>query len=256
MMYIESPEGQIHVDFARRAGQLLLQYEQFKRNLPADARYEATLTITLLQSLSTSFQELSRDKSRKMNQAFKDFLALPLESLPPRMGIDPQSVDWNWRELGSLRYREVMGVIRNSLSHPLPQNSAARWPVTGYTAIATADGQIGAYRFTQSPWINRKGSDFGLYYSAGCEARESAHVEKRIADFISDNGLKVGADAIVMVERGGKFRPSLNGEDFAPVITIEMTVEQLRLFTLELADLIANAGHTERLRAKTERLHA
>ncbi len=247
-MYMESPEGQIHADFARRAGQLLLQYEQFKQNLPVNDRYEATLAMSLLQSLSTSFKELSEAKNA-MPESFKKFLALPIDELPPRMGLDPKAVDWSWRELGTLQYRHLMDVIRNSLSHPLPQKKGVPWPVTGYTAIATADGQIGAYRFTQSPWMGPSGRVFKTPYRARVrDEKEQEQQQEAFNEF--QRKYKLEAGIIETVARAGMLLPAIDGKEFAPVITIELNTQQLRLFTLELADLIANAGHPTHLRGQ------
>ena len=243
-MYMESPEGQIHADFARRAGELLLQYERFKQNLPVNDRYEATLAMSLLQSLSTSFKELSQNA---MPESFKKFLALPIDELPPRMGLDPKAVDWSWRALGTLQYRHLMDVIRHSLSHPLPQKKNARWPVTGYTAIATTDGQIGAYRFTQSPWMGPSGRVFKAQYCARVrDEKEQERQQEMFNKFQSEYKLKAGT--IGTVVRAGMLLPAIDGEEFVPVITIELNTQQLRLFTLELADLIASAGHPTHLR--------
>ena len=60
MEYERTVDGQIRAAFARRAGQLVLQYEALCRHLPVDEQFESTLAVALLQPMLTSCQELLR----------------------------------------------------------------------------------------------------------------------------------------------------------------------------------------------------
>jgi hypothetical protein len=62
MEYQRTDDGQIQAAFAQRVGQLLVQYDAWRSQVPSVERYESTLTIALLQSLLTTCQELLRKK--------------------------------------------------------------------------------------------------------------------------------------------------------------------------------------------------
>ena len=49
--YFEEPDGKVRADFALRIGRLFLDYERRVISLPADEQFDATLTVTFLQSV-------------------------------------------------------------------------------------------------------------------------------------------------------------------------------------------------------------
>ncbi len=230
--YNETADGQIHADFARRAGCILLQYDRLTQDLEPRERYEATLAISLLQALLTSFVELSRSKARK--REFNELLNLPIEAAPPRLGLNPSAIDWSWRRKGGLTYRYVIEAIRNSLSHPTPQKFGQLFKTTGYTARATSEGDIDGYCFVQSPWVAKSGTGLAARFSP----KESDEREcQSMRDALTDWGQKHGVDLSVE-RRAGCLQPVLDGILFVPTVEVKLSTSELRTFTLAVADLI------------------
>lgn len=239
--YVPTSDGQIHADFARRAGLILLQYEQLTRGLVPSERFEATLAISLLQALLTSFVELSRTNPRR--REFDELLRLPIEAAPPRLGLNPSAIRWSWSREGALTYRYVIEAIRNSLSHPTPQRLGLPFKTTGYTAKATSDGDIDGYSFVQSPWVSKNGQSLSAKFSPQADrAHECEVMREALKDWSSKHRVTVTAE-----QRGSRLQPVLNGEVFAPVVEVQLSTSELRTFTLAMADLIA--GEELRLRA-------
>jgi len=239
--YIETTDGQIHADFARRAGRILLQYERLARSLAPNERFEATLAISLLQALLTSFVELSRSNARK--REFDELLALPIDATPPRIGLNPTTIRWSWSHRGSLTYRQVIEAIRNSLSHPAPQRLNQRFKTTGYTARATADGDIDGYCFVQSPWVARDGKGYSPKFSPlANRERECDSMREALKEWSLKNGVCVTAE-----QQGSRLQPVLDGYVFAPQVEVQLSTSELRTFTLAMADLIAGEGLSVRV---------
>lgn len=242
--YVPTSDGQIHADFARRAGRILLQYERLSRDLEPSERFEATLAISLLQALLTSFVELSRTNARRGD--FDALLRLPIAAAPPRLGLNPSAIRWSWSHQGDLTYRYVLEAIRNSLSHPTPQRLNLPFKTTGYTARATSDGDIDGYCFVQSPWVAKNGQSLSQKFSPQADrARECESMRGALTDWSSNHRVVVTAE-----QRGSRLQPVLNGEVFAPVVEVQLSTSELRTFTLAMADLIAG----EELRLHPARL--
>jgi hypothetical protein len=215
--YVQTSDGQIHADFARRAGQILLQYERLSRQLEPKERFEATLAVSLLQSLLTSFLELSRSKAQRAT--LSQYLDLPIEAAPPRLGLNPSAIRWSWRGEGELTYRYVIEAIRHSLSHPTPQDKGLPFPTTGFTARATSDGDIDGYCFVQSPWVAKSGKLVLKRYSP--EVRkpdECATLRTDLDAWCAKHKVKLEA-----CERKGQLLPTLNGKPFLPFIEVTLS---------------------------------
>ena len=65
MQYFQEGKNQIRAGLALNAGKLLVQYDKFCQNLPLEERYDATLTICVLQALLTNRWQLV-DAMRKV----------------------------------------------------------------------------------------------------------------------------------------------------------------------------------------------
>jgi len=69
---MKNEDGQIQADFARRVGQILLQYDSSSGQVTDVTRYDATLVICLLQTLVINCQQLIRNKSKLHNELISD----------------------------------------------------------------------------------------------------------------------------------------------------------------------------------------
>lgn len=160
MEYRRTADGQIQVDFCRRVGHLLLQYEKLSGDLPQEQRYESTLTLCLLQALLTNTVEKMRSDPKKKNEWGKLANQLISEE-PPLLGLDPNCVQVVLPSKRILSYGDIIECLRNALSHPVPQSNSTYY-VTGYTTYLSSElpfCDIQAFCFTQSPWANRQGDD-------------------------------------------------------------------------------------------------
>ena len=225
MEYARTASGQIQADFARRAGQLLLQYERLSRALPAKDRYESTLTLALLQSMLTICWELLKDSQSSRRT-----------SVSALFGLAPECVVQSWPAARGLTYREVFECLRNSLSHPGVQQQAV-YPVTGYTTMESGSGQIEQFEFVWSPWVNGTGSDLLSRY-APRDASDSVRVQllTTATHWASNHGVDGLA---VQPNAAGLWRVAYQGQPFVPVLKLRLDVRQLRTLALTLSDQLA-----------------
>lgn len=239
MEYERTPAGQIQADFARRAGQLLLQYERIGRDLSPDEQFESTLAVALLQSMLTICLELlNRGSGQRVGTELRDVARLLVLDEPARMGLEPKCVVECWPSTRGLTYREVFECLRHALSHPCPQGGTT-YPVTGYTTVAQASGHIELFEFVQSSWVNGKGSGLSPTYAPGktddAAKTKAEECVRRWASNASVEGLELRKNA------DGKWRVYLGDSLFVPVLRIRLTVQQLRTLTLTLSDLLSSS---------------
>ena len=142
MEYERTDDGQIQAAFAQRVGQLLVQYDQWRHQVPTVEQFEATLTIALLQSLLTMCNELIRKKKEPREIRSLAWLAdRRLDEEPPLLGLTVDCVMQRWPSKKGLTYRDIIECLRNALSHPLPQTSVGL-PTTGFTTVQGASDLI------------------------------------------------------------------------------------------------------------------
>jgi hypothetical protein len=138
--------------FALHAEQLLKQYAKLTReNDPAD-RYEATLTLSVLQFLLTNcwelYKHLNDKKAARELASLRDFIvAMQLE--------DDVTVTKDLPKPSSRDPKAIIMHLRNALSHPVP--SLVEHPVTGYTTKENGSGIIDRIVFVDSPNVTSKG---------------------------------------------------------------------------------------------------
>lgn len=142
--------GSIQADLALRAGRLLRQYGDLADAVPVDRRYDATLTIAVLNLLLANCKEafaiLERDgRTELLWPAVQAHLLETASSSFPR----PTG--------GSLE-AEAITHLRNAVSHPVPTRHDA-YPVTGYTSFPDPElpHTVGGFEFTSSPWTDHRG---------------------------------------------------------------------------------------------------
>lgn len=137
--------------FALHAEQLLKQYNELTQGHRPTDRYEATLTLSVLQFLLTNCWELYRflndKKAARQLSTLHDYIgAMLLED-------DVQVTrEFPGERLGP---KSIISHLRNALSHPMV--SIVDLPVTGYTTVEDGTGLIGRFRFTDSPNVTSKG---------------------------------------------------------------------------------------------------
>lgn len=236
MEYQRTEDGEIQAAFAQRVGQLLVQYDHWRDQVPAVAQYESTLTIALLQSLLTMCQELLRKKRVPLElEAVTHLASRSLEDRPALLGLSTDCVLQCWPTKRGLTYRTVIECLRNALSHPCPQ-SRTGLPQTGYTTVPSLSGFIEAYEFTHSPWVNGSGSDLTSKYFSRDEANNPPHELEKAVNFWASNQGVVGLD---FAKVNGRWQAVLNGEPFIPVLRLRLSVKKLRVFTAGLSDYLS-----------------
>ena len=244
MEYERTEDGQIQADFAYRAGQILLQYEQFSPQLPADRRYEATLAVTLLQSLLTSCQELIRSQGSRSvrggpNNSLTALASRSILDEPALMGLDADCILKCWPSNRGLTYREVIDCLRNALSHPGAQGHSA-YPRTGFTTAQSTSTSVEAYVFTQSSWVNRKGSGL-LTAFAPLQNTEKARneLERKMQEWASNHSVE---RLEITKNDEGLWRVFRAGQPFVPVLQLRLGVQQLRTLALTLSDYLSESA--------------
>ena len=243
MEFISTPDGQIQADFARRVGQVLLHYEAgASRGQPQDS-YEATLTICLLQALLTNCVELIDKKLKNDRTGLTQIASRSLEEDPALFGLNLQCIKQQWPSDRPLMYREIFKGLRNALSHPLPQK-ANGLPTTGYTTWKSPSGMIEGFRFIQSPWVNRSGSDVTSNYKVELVKKHWSTLEKvkkpPLDDVIKDWSSNYGTSGLtVQTGPDGCNRIFLGTEPFIPYLQLDLSTAQLRTLTLSLSERLA-----------------
>lgn len=237
MEYERTEDGQIQATFAKRVGQLLVQYDQWRNQVPAVEQYESTLTISLLHSILTMCQELLFKKNLEDTAlaAIAGLAGRSLEDEPTLLGLSRDCVVESWPSERALTYREVIECLRNALSHPGPQTKAglAR---TGFTSVPGPSGLIEAYEFIQSPWVNRTGRDLSpRFFSKDAGIHPPKELFNAVRSWASNHQVS-GVD----VEHiDGRWQPMRDGNLFFPVLRLRIDVRQLRVFTAGLSDYLS-----------------
>lgn len=149
-MEYQREDGVIRAGFALHAWRLLKQYEQLTKGLSPALRYEATLTVCVLQSLLTNCYELYMYLDKKSPQMLGD-----LEAYVESLLADPDVQVTSTFPTEVLNARTVIQHIRNALSHPTMEVKDP--PTTGYTTVEDGTGHIVRMRFTDSPDLGFKG---------------------------------------------------------------------------------------------------
>jgi len=233
MEYTSTPNGQIQADFARRVGQVLLHYEAGVALGQSQDSYEATLTICLLQALLTNSVELINSKAKYDRTGLRQIASRSLKEDPALFGLNLQCITQQWPSNRPLKYREIFECLRNAVSHPLPQK-AEGLPTTGYTTWKSPSGMIEGFRFIQSPWVNRSGSDLASRHKVTDEDRP--RLEKVMNSWCSNYGT---AGLTVQPGPDGLNRIFLGQQSFIPCLQLDISTVQLRTMTLTLSERLA-----------------
>lgn len=231
-------DGQIHASIAKRVGLLLTQYETLTGHLPANQRYEATLCLSLLQTLLTQCVELI--ESSELSE-LKTALDQPLSNDPSLFGLNMACVQTNamW-SADKLTHRSVIQSLRNAMSHPNKQTGSTH-PVTGFTqclsdSAPSEDGlrEIEGFEFIHSPWVLKSGNDVNAGWTAlTTDAKKKQQLENKVCKFKTNHGFQ---DLTVEHRSNESYYKVFQGGDlFIPVLKLKLTTADLRTLTLELS---------------------
>lgn len=156
LSYLECVELQrvddvIRSGLALHASRLLTQYEQLTKDLGPAERYEATLTVCVLQTLVTNCWELWKSlHDKRASRVFE-----PLREYTLSMLADPE-VEVNNSFPGQPDLKAVLEHVRNAVSHP--RTNVTNPPTTGYTTVEDGTGYISRLCFTDSPDLTIRGA--------------------------------------------------------------------------------------------------
>jgi hypothetical protein len=242
MEYERSSDGQIQAAMARRAGQLLLQYESMCQKLPVEEQFESTLAVALLQMMLTNCQEvMRRGSNRKSSNGGADRLNTVISrsifDKPELMGLEQAGVVQCWPSTRRLTYREVFECLRNALSHPCLQGNTLL-PATGFSTVKADSGIIESYVFTQSSWVNSKGTRLTDRYGPENKNEETREKLEEAMNSWAKN-YAVGGLSVERIE--GKWRVVREGQPFIPVLRLRLGIQQLRTFTMTLSDYLSES---------------
>jgi len=140
----------IQAGFAYNAWHLLKHYEELTVGAKPSTRYEATLTLCVLQSLLTNCYELYRSL-RRSRSGIVEVLDRAVASLL----VDPDvSISNTFPEV--INGKSLLEHLRNAMSHP---RAKATDPLTtGYVTVPDATNIISRISFTDSPDLNYNGN--------------------------------------------------------------------------------------------------
>lgn len=239
MEYERTEDGQIQAAFAQRVGLLLVQYDNWRQQVPEVEQFESTLTISLLHSLLTMCQELIRKNTKKSGQpalvAIGQLASCSLEDKPNLLGLSRDCVVEQWPSERELTYREVIECLRNALSHPGPQTNKGL-PRTGFTSLPGSSGLVEAYEFTQSPWVNSTGSDLSPRFHS--QDAGDCPPEQLLAQ-VDSWAKNYKVDGVEVKRLKGCWQAMRGGQPFVPVLRLRIDVRQLRVFTAGLSDYLS-----------------
>jgi hypothetical protein len=144
-------ENQIRAGFALNAWQLLKHYEELTRDEKSEQRYEATLTVSVLQSLLTNCWELYKYLGKRGPQ-----MVGKLDGFVESLLADPEVTVVTKFPAEKLDAKCLVVHLRNALSHPRMKDTDP--PTTGYTTVKDGSGLISRLRFVDSPEVNNRGT--------------------------------------------------------------------------------------------------
>ena len=236
MEYIETEDGQIQADFAHRVGQVLWQYESHTQHLDSEERFEATLTLCLLQSLMANCLELIRSQSKIPESSWSILASRYISDDPTLLGLEQSCIRIQWPSVRSLQYREIIECVRHALSHPLPQRQTTL-PMTGYTTWKSASGVIEGFRFSHAPWVNKTGSDLAPKFKPSSNKQSEVEILGSTAQEWTRNHGTQGLE--VRHVKGGRCQVFLGENPFIPVLKLDISTAQLRTLTLNLSERLS-----------------
>ncbi len=224
----------IQAEFARRAGDLLRQYEDLTPPVGTDedeTRYEGTLTICVLQALLTQCTELLSylESGNRTREYFNTAVGLE----PHPWGLSQGLVVENSLP-GSLTLKLLLTHLRNAVSHPSFAGPESVFVPTGFTTTGAPGTSINTYRFTDSPWVK----DGKRHFRQSLPGDREKDVRGLAKQFDREWGVQDYLGVIQMPN--GRFDLARHGEVYWPLFQIDLPLFELRKLTRELANYLAH----------------
>jgi hypothetical protein len=152
----------IRAGLALHAGRLLDQYKRLTQGPDPSDRYEATLTLCVLQTLLTHCWELYMYLGKTAPEIFG--------TLDPYVN---SLLCWPEARLrdtfSTATTKDVIWHLRNALNHPRVQSNT-ELATTGYTTIEDGSEFVARLRFTHSPDVTSKGKPTVKFIRTGKSA--------------------------------------------------------------------------------------
>ena len=229
MEYTRDPKGTIQADLAYRLGKVL---ETYHINLEGkEDEYEVTLTISVLQTLTTNCLELIRSMSRSKRRHTPFQNTIPEEdNITNLFNIPKESIIENTLILGDLTIEKVLGELRNALSHPTGLNLSNDLLSTGYTTIDESK-KIEKVVFVASPDVTNK--------------NKTKYIpESRINDILDELKKHNTTDNFSLIEGGERNKKKVyalmkNEKSFHRIFRIELSPKQLLNLAYALASYLS-----------------
>lgn len=142
-------------DVVVRSAQALKQYRLVAPKWDEGERFEATLTLSVAQTILAATKELHSALERGKPDAALE-MAKDLSDVFEGVALEESTWLAGASGDGFVTRDDLTGAgilehLRNAVSHPVPALQADL-PMTGYTTIPS-DGRISGFRFTHSPWV-------------------------------------------------------------------------------------------------------
>lgn len=151
MSEFDRQQGLICAAFAVHAWRLLKQYETLTRDLHPAQRYEATLTVCVLQALSTNCWALYEHLEQRSSEVLG-----ALDTFVDSLLREPEVHVTSTFEDIEPSARAVLRSIRNAPSHP--RMKVTDPPTTGYTTVKDPSGLVTTMRLVASPDLDSNGN--------------------------------------------------------------------------------------------------
>ena len=225
MDYFKQEGNKIRAGLALDAGKLLVQYGKLTNHLPPEKKYDATLTLCVLQCLLTNCIELLAAMEIDQKAFFKE----TIKDVPHRWGLTRSFITCNTFPI-EVTLEGVLEHLRHAVSHPTSSESS-KFSSTGYTTSPDASGLVSVFRFTDSPWV-KNGGEKSLALST-----DKGNLRSRIKRFEKEHSLS--GYLAVSPQPDGTFSIVHEGELFMPIFTIELPLPALVDLTRSLANHLA-----------------
>jgi len=224
MEYFRESNNKIQAGFALNAGKLLKQYLDISSKKYFESKYDATLTICVLQSLLTNCAELLSAMKKNQQKTWDEHIP----DIPHRWGIKRYFIV-NYTFKPNLTYSEFLTHLRNSLSHPTSTDKPPHYKATGYTTVPDSSGIISKFRFIDSPWVER--GQLMSWASSKTESKVKDRLEKFPERTI------IGLE--VKMSPNGNYEVYQKNQIYYPVFEAEITLSELVDLAIELANFLA-----------------
>lgn len=231
MDYFRSANNQIQADFAHRVGRIATVYEKSTKAYPPDQVYEATLHICLLQNLLTSCSELIKTMSRR--ERTSSFFTARFVDIPSLWGLRSSMVEINTFHRAETTYEDVIGHLRNALSHPTALNLSAEFPSTGFDSIQPKDGLISTVTFVNSPDVKENRPKM-------FQQRNEAERVMRLRGFPPNVEVRAATNG-----NHNKYQIFRQDDVYIRLFKIDVPVSNLKQFVLGLSDHLSIAAKPE-----------